>query len=237
MPDLLPQARPSVSPGPPSQPGAAERLQRFRHHLGRNIHYRDLWQPESYNRLQLWMARASKGKYQSPAIFDQDALVPLARGFIWNCFDPDDCVPMLPSTRDTVFPGERQIDRAAFRRVAAEVGSDDLDIIGQVGEGGVESRSSCPLTTELHCHAPGFWDRPQAAAAAVEQELKEQWALGPFYHTPTVPFRALPRDVIAQQRSRVLPDGSVQDYEKDRITLNPSKGANSVNAGIAKHER
>ena len=37
---------------------------------------------------------------------------------------------MEPSTRDTPFPGARQIDRAAFRRVAAELGSLDADIIG-----------------------------------------------------------------------------------------------------------
>ena len=237
MPDLLPHQRPTRSPGPPSQPGAKRRLAEFRALLGRKVTYQDLWMPDQYERLQRWMQRARKGKFQPPAIFDQDALVPLARGFIWNSIDPNDCVPMEPSTRDTVFPGERQIDRDAFRRVAREVGSDDHDIIGQVGEGGVESRSACPLTTELHCHAPGFWQRPEASKAEVEKELSEQWALGPFYHTPTVPFRALPRDVIAQARSRVLPSGVIEDYDKDRITLNPSKGEDSVNGGIPKDER
>ena len=237
MPDLLPQAQTTVSPGPPTQPGAAARLRAFRTALGRNVRHRDLWLPAAYERLQRWMQRAAKGKFQPPAIFDQDELAELARGFVWDCRDPDNCIPMQPSSRHTVFPGKRQFDRAAFRRVAAEVGSTDKDIIGQCGEGGVESRSTCPLTTELHCHAPGVWERHEAAAAAVQQELDEEWALGPFYHTPTVPFRALPRDVLAQARSRVLPDGTVQDYEKDRISLNPSKGANSVNGGIPKHER
>jgi hypothetical protein len=111
---------------------------------------------------------------------------------------------MEPSTRHTVFPGKRQMDRAAFRRAAAEVGATDKDIVAQAGEGGVESRSACELTTELHTHAPGLWERPAAAEAEVAKELEEEWALGPFFHPPTVPLRALPRDVIVQQRSRVL---------------------------------
>ena len=106
-----------------------------------------------------------------------------------------------------------------------------------VGGGGVESRSRCALTTELHSHAPGLCAMPDAADKAVDTELAEQWALGPFYHPPTVPIRALPRDVIQQQRSRVLQSGDVEDYLRARITLNPSRGPDSVNAGIPKDER
>ena len=91
--------------------------------------------------------------------------------------------------------------------------------------------------TELHAHAPGLCAQPDAAEKAVATELSEQWALGPFYLPPTVPIRALPRDVIQQQRSRVLDDGEVEDFLKPRITLNPSRGPDSVNAGIPKDER
>jgi hypothetical protein len=238
MPDLLPHAGATTSPGAPSQPGAAGRLADFRASLGRNVRVADLWQPEEWMRFQAWMRRARRDAHQAPAYFPQSSLVPLARGYVWDSRNPDDCVPMEPSDRDTVFPGARQIDRAAFRRLAREVGSRDEDIIGQVGEGGVESRSRCALTTELHSHAPGLRARPEAAAKAVDTELAEQWALGPFYLPPTVPIRALPRDVIMQQRSRVVDDaGTVEDYEKPRITLNPSAGPDSVNAGIPKDER
>ena len=71
----------------------------------------------------------------------------------------------------------------------------------------------------------------------MDNELEEEWALGPFVLPPTIPIRALPRDVIQQQRSRVLKGGVVEDYLKDRITLNPSRGDDSVNAGIPKCER
>ena len=237
IPDLLPQASHTAWPGPPSQPGADARLAEFRAALGRKVAIADLWVPAEWTRFQSWMQRARRGKPQPSATFPQSSLVPLARGFVWDTRDPLDCLPMQPSDEHTVFPGERQIDRAAFRRMATEVGSADDDIVGQVGFGGVESRSRCGLTSELHSHAPGLCARPQAANAAVDNELDEQWALGPFTLPPTVPIRALPRDVIQQQRSRVLDDGQVEDYLKDRITLNPSKGDDSVNAGIAKEER
>ena len=237
IPDLLPHRCETASPGPPAQPGAASRLAEFRRALGRDVHVEDLWVPAEWQRFQRWMRAARLGGSQPSAYFPQSSLVLLARGFRWDSRDPTNCVPMEPSTRDTTFPGKRQIDRAAFRRAAREVGSLDADIIGQVGEGGVESRSSCELTTELHSHAPGLIERPDAAAKEIANELKEEWALGPFYLPPTVPIRALPRDVVVQQRSRVLPNGEVEDYYKDRITLNPSRGDDSVNSGISKEEK
>ena len=237
MPDLLPQAGRTEWPGPPSQPGADARLAEFRAALGRDVTIADLWLPEEWQRFQAWMARARRGVSQKSAVFPQTSLQPLARGFVWDTRNPDDCIPMQPSDEDTRFPGKRQIDREAFCRMAAEVGSLDADILGQVGRGGVESRSRCELTSELHSHAPGLCARPEAAAAAVDNELEEEWALGPFVLPPTIPIRALPRDVIQQQRSRVLKGGDVEDYLKDRITMNPSRGDDSVNAGIPKGER
>ena len=237
IPDLLPQAGRTEWPGPPSQPGAEARLAEFKAALGRDVHIEDLWVPDEWARFQKWMQRARRGGHQASAYFPQSSLVPLARGFIWDTRDPRKCVPMAPSDEHTQFPGKRQLDRGAFRRAAEAVGSRDKDIIGQVTKGGVESRSRCALTSELHAHAPGVCERPEAAEAAVRAELEQEWALGPFFLPPTVPIRALPRDVIQQERSRVVEGGVVEDYLKDRITLNPSKGTDSVNAGIPKEER
>lgn len=118
LPDLLPHRCETASPGPPSQPGAASRLAEFRRALGRDVHVEDLWVPTEWQRFQRWMRAARLGGSQPSAYFPQSSLVLLARGFRWDSRNPTNCVPMEPSTRDTAFPGRRQIDRAAFRRAA-----------------------------------------------------------------------------------------------------------------------
>ena len=83
MPDLLPHAGATTWPGPPSQPGAAARLDEFRRALGgRNVRIEDLWEPTEWERFQKWMRRARRGVYQPPARFPQSSLVPLARGYV-----------------------------------------------------------------------------------------------------------------------------------------------------------
>ena len=102
FPNLLPQAGRTESPGQPSQHGAAARLAEFRRHLGgRNVTVEDLWLPDEWARLQKWMRNARRDASQPSATFPQSSLVPLARGFIWDCRDPRDCRPMEPSTRAT----------------------------------------------------------------------------------------------------------------------------------------
>eukprot|EP00965_Chrysotila_dentata_P173795 5737413-Pleurochrysis_carterae.AAC.1 len=70
-----------------------------------------------------------------------------ARGVVWDCADPERCTPVKRSTRHTCFPGRRQIDRGALRAAAATLQWHDEDLLGQVGEGGVEVRSECELIT------------------------------------------------------------------------------------------
>ena len=48
-------------------------------------------------------------------VVGQHQLQPWARGVVWDCRDPRACTPVIMSTRDTVFPGARQLDREAFR--------------------------------------------------------------------------------------------------------------------------
>ena len=58
----------------------------------------------------------------------------------------------------------------------------------------------------------------------MREELGEEWLQGPFFELPTVPARVLPRNVVFQQRSRVLEDGSLEHYEKPRVTTDASDG-------------
>ena len=171
----------------------------------------------------------------------QDEMPLFARYIVWDCEDPTDCKPVERSDRHTVFPGARQIDRAAIRAAAEELGWDrvDADIIAQIGEGGVEARSACALETVLAWHHTGVADYPDAAAKTVEKDWEEEWASRPTRHLPFVPCRVLPRNVVMQERVRLLPgdtpDGRprVEAYDKPRITQNSSHGGeDSVNAGV-----
>lgn len=51
----------------------------------------------------------------------QDAIPTWAQPFVWDCENPEDCSPVLCSSRETVFEGEKQVDRAALRRVVAHL--------------------------------------------------------------------------------------------------------------------
>eukprot|EP00965_Chrysotila_dentata_P072550 2397390-Pleurochrysis_carterae.AAC.1 len=93
-------------------------------------------------------------------------MAPWARGVVWDCADPGNCVPVQRSTRATTFEGPRQIDRAALRTAAAQLGWEDADIVAQVGEEGVEVRSECELLTVLTFHHPGLVEQATAAAKA-----------------------------------------------------------------------
>ena len=172
----------------------------------------------------------------------QEQMADFARDVVWDCADPAACRPVERSTRHTAFPGRRQVDRAALRRVAAQLAWHDTDIVEQVGEGGVEVRSDCALETVLAFHHTGVVANFAAAAKGVGADIGEEWVAPPVRHLPFVPCRVLPRNVVMQDRVR-WSDGSTGDrvleqYLKPRITQNSSYGdETSVNAGVADDER
>eukprot|EP00965_Chrysotila_dentata_P075288 2486405-Pleurochrysis_carterae.AAC.1 len=98
-----------------------------------------------------------------------------ARGVVWDCTDPDKCIPVQRSSRDTRFPGRRQVDSAVLRAAAAELRWDDEDIVGQAGGEGMKARSACELITVLAFHHPGLLEQAPAAAKAVAADLEEEW--------------------------------------------------------------
>ena len=172
-------------------------------------------------------------------VIGQDQLQPWARGIVWDCRDPASCTPVKRSTRHTAFPGKRQIDRAAMRRIAAALGWHDDDIVDQIGEGGVEVRSECSMDIVLAFHHDSLLQEIPMAEAAVRQHVEEQWVAPPVRHLPFVPCRLQPRGVIMQPRSRLMPDGvTLEEYDKPRITTDSSfGGVDSVNAGVADRDR
>ena len=180
------------------------------------------------------LAEGRKPAEVPTVVVGQEAMATFAKGEVWDTSDPDDCRPMPTSDRYTQFPGKQQVDRAAFREAAAELQWHDDDIVQQVGEGGVEVRSACPMDTVLAWHHKGLVEHVDAAAAVVESEWREGWVSRPYEHLPTVPCRLLPRNVIMQQRTKVGAGDVIVHYEKPRISTDLADGAErSVNAGTS----
>jgi hypothetical protein len=169
-------------------------------------------------------------------VIGQDMQPEWARGCVWDTSDPLDCSPVRRSDASTTFRGSKQIDRAGLRRAAADLGWEEIDgdILRQAGGGGIEAQSDCELMTVLSFHHAGLLDEVEAVATAVEKDFSELWTDRPVRHLPFVPCRLLPKNVVMQERLRVLADGvSVEEYLKPRITTDASDGAlESVNAGV-----
>jgi hypothetical protein len=172
-----------------------------------------------------------------------------ARWTKFDCRDPHACVWLQPSTRDTLFPGPRQMDREAFRATARKHGWSrvDPDILAQAGEGGVEARTSMPWFTVLRLHHPDLYASPHVASKAIEAELRDGVALAVPGMLPFWPTGCVPRDIAWAERSRMVtpeptaqqpvPVARLESYWKPRLTLDPTSGSGSMNDGIADAER
>ena len=187
-------------------------------------------------------AAIREGRRPAPVptrVIGQERLQPWARGVVWDCRDPMACVPVARSTRHTAFPGKRQLDRDAVRRVAALLDWHDGDIIDQIGEGGVEVRSDCTLDIVLTFHHDSLLQEMEMAEASVTAHTAEGWVEPPRRHLPFVPCRLQPRGVVMQPRTRLREDGvTLEEYDKPRITTDSSfGGVDSVNAGCSDEDR
>ena len=216
-----------------------------------------LFLPGVFRRIEEWRASAelaiqsiAAGRPARPPatlIIPQSELQPWARGLIWDTRNSADCTWVEPSTADTPPTCPRAIRRARLHEAAERLDWPDLDLRGQVTGGGIESRSACSGDTVLAFHHAGIADYFKEADAAIRSDVAAGSVLTGFTTLPFVPCRSLPRNVILQQRSRVLPNGEVEDYDKPRVTTNLSCGEGelgdggsaplSVNDGVPQDER
>ena len=216
-----------------------------------------LFQSGVFGQIETWRVRAeaamraiAAGVPATPPatlVIPQTELQPWARGLIWDTRDPRDCCPVTPSTADTPAVCGRSLDREKLREDAERLGWPDRDMVGQSGGGGIESRSECNGDTVLSFHHAGIVDYFAAADEAVRADVAAGSVLSGFHTLPFVPCRSLPKNVILQSRSRVLPTGEVEDYDKPRVTTNLSDGIGevgadgvaprSVNEGVPERER
>ena len=124
--------------------------------------------------------------------------------------------------------------------MAAELDWDsiDPDLINQIGEGGIETRSECELITVLTFHHDSLIRELEGASRDVQTGMAEGWVAAPVPDLPFVPCRMQPRGVVMQARSRVGEDGKLEEYLKPRITTDNSFGGiDSCNAAVAGSER
>ena len=218
---------------------------------------RQLFLPGVFELIETWRAQAEtalrnirSGRPASPPAtltIAQGQMQPWARGIVWDTRRPGDCHPVSPTTADSPDSCERSLKRDQVRAAAEAMQWPDFDMRAQFGGGGVESRSTCSADTVLTFHHAGIVDHFAAVDDIVRGDREAGWVLGGFGTLPFVPCRSLPRNVVVQLRSRALPGGSVEDYEKLRITTNLSDGEGalgddgllplSVNEGVPHSER
>ena len=161
-----------------------------------------------------------------------------ARGDVWDCANPDDCVPVERSDRHFIFPGPKQLDRVELRKVADALGWPDADILGQAGEGGLEARSEAALTTTLSFHHKGLWAAWQQADELVRADIRQHWVTPPVAHLAWVPARVLPRNIVFAERTKVGDNGALVRFQKPRVSQDSSDGQlDSVNGGVPTHEK
>ena len=85
-----------------------------------------------------------------------------------------------------------------------------------------ELRTSCAMETSLSFHQAGLAEHMAEVRRVIEAHEREQWVSELFPLPPMVPMRLAPRNVIMQPRTRALPDGTLEDYLKPRVTFNTS---------------
>ena len=132
------------------------------------------------------------------------------------------------------------MSRSEFRALAEEVGwgQVDPDIVGQAGEGGIESRSHCPRHTLLGWHHRGVHAMFQTAHATSVTEYDDKWLVGPFRLPCTEPCRVVPSNVAVTYKPVVDDLGQLSKKLKARVTINCTFGdEDSPNAGVRKGDR
>ena len=158
--------------------------------------------------------RADSRRHVPTVVIEQSQQPAWARGIVWDTRAPKCCAPVWRSDRSTAFPGKSQLDREQLRAVADELDWDtvDADLIDQIGEGGVETRSECELITVLTFHHESLVEELEGATADVRTDIEQEWVVAPMGDLPFVTCRMQPRGVVMQARSRVGADGKLEEY-------------------------
>ena len=144
-----------------------------------------------------------------------------ARGIVWDCTCPTDCVPMLPSSAARpVIEGARP---GFFARHGAELGWPDLEMLRQREGGGIEGQSGCEMAMVIMAHHKGLQQHIGFAAKLIDRDSDagRGWISHGFRHLPTVPARAVAKNVALQRKDKLV-DGVLSEVLKPRLNTDDS---------------
>jgi len=226
----------------------------------RPVRIQELYGEEKWAEIEQWFAladlamqRVAGGKKADPPAdrrFVQDDMPPWARDVVWDCADPEACVPVKRSSADDMPPGG-QINAERFAEAAEKMQWPDTDIIGQICGGGLEARTGARLETVLAFHHVGFCRNYAKAKPIVEKDIAMQWAAAPTSLPPFIPLRLSPRNIVVQTKwtaqlnagGGVATDAAgnpiVREEPKYRATSDaswPRSGGDSPNDGCIPEE-
>ena len=150
-----------------------------------------------------------------------ERLAPWARGDIWCCDDPNDCVPVQPST--AADPPPCEVNRSFFAEWGAKLGCTDKDMLEQVASG-VAGRSACEHATVLRFHHKGLQAnfRPARKSVEADAEPARGWISKGAPHLLYVPARLVARNCVPQHKWKEQPDGTFIEVLKWRVTTDDS---------------
>jgi hypothetical protein len=159
-----------------------------------------------------------------------DAQPEWAREVVWDCADPDNCVPMQPFASEE--PPDDNINRAFFAMWGTRLQWADEDMLEQVTESGVESRSALEKATVVMGHHGGLRANIEPARASIDADTRAGWMTAARRDLWTVPSRLVPKNVAKQTKWREDEDGHLYRKIKDRVTtddsIEPAAGGDQV---------
>lgn len=156
-----------------------------------------------------------------------------ARECIWDTSDPENCVPLQPFSEEE--PPVQAIVRSFFAEWGEKLSWTDADMLRQVRVTGCESRSTCSRDTVIYCHHKGLREHLGPAQASIDRDTTKGWMTEGRPHLWTVPARVVPKNVVDQQKWKLV-DGVLTEVTKWRVTTDDSiaggEGDCSRNQGI-----
>ena len=124
-----------------------------------------------------------------------------ARRCVWDTLDVDDCVPVQPNSADD--RPDHPVNHVFFSSWARFLGWQDLDMVEQVVNTGVEGRAELEWSTVVMSHHGGLRSNPKPAFDSVAKDTAAGWMTTARRDLLYVPSRLVPKNVVSLLKWRV----------------------------------